>query len=290
VNQPLVTVIINTYNDASLIRNAIKSALNQTWLNLEILVYNNQSTDSTSETVNEFNDPRLQLIEASQHSNLSTARNLALKYANGEFVCFLDSDDTWERDKVRAQIQRMRDSKALFCCTNFWFSVGGAPRFPAFKGSSLEQGFQSIPFEIGYPAALSTIMFRRSELDETPFDESTHITGDYRLATGLARRGAWSLISEPLATIARRQSGESGSKIQMMVQELYDYSKKLRLEQNFVTSGYVANRALEIGLTRGSGEFLRSHLFRRMLSHPGFLLRIPSYFFFRMKQSRLVTR
>ena len=84
MRQPLVTVIINTYNDARIVINAIESAVSQSWQNMQILVYNNASTDDTSSIVRGLSDSRVELIDSREHCNLSTARNLALEFARGE--------------------------------------------------------------------------------------------------------------------------------------------------------------------------------------------------------------
>ena len=289
-NTPFVTVIINTYNDASFVLNAIESALSQSWHNMEILVYNNASSDNTSAIVRTIADSRIELIESKTHVNLSTARNLALEFARGEFVCFLDSDDIWHPKKIETQVDAMLQSKADFSFTNFRFFDEGHLRRPAFRNVDLDGILHSLPFEICYPAALSTIMFKKSALQGKPFDESTHITGDYRLVTRLARQGTWRMISDSLVTIARRSSGESATKVQMMVQELADYSRLLRFEGELSTSAYVAFRALEIGLYKGGKAFLTSGVFRQLALSARLWPWLPSYFFYRLKHSRHLTR
>ena len=290
VKRPLVTVIVNTFNDASLVVTAIESALSQSWRNLEVLVYNNASADNTSYLVRKISDPRVELIDAKNHTNLSTARNLALESARGEFVCFLDSDDTWHPEKVETQVRAMRQSNLDFCCSNFRFSDEGEVRPPTFVGQHLNRILHSIPFEICYPAALSTIMFKRSVLEGKPFDQSTHITGDYRLVTTLARQGDWKIIPKALVTITRRPSGQSATKVQMMVTELADYSMLLRLDGKTSSSAYVALRALEIGLHRGGRTFRRSRLFCQLSRDLRLLAWLPRYFIHRLRHSRLLTR
>jgi len=290
IRRPLVTIIINTYNDAPLLPSAIESALSQTWPNLQILVYNNASTDNTSSIVRKVGDSRVELIESKAHVNLSTARNLALAFARGELVCFLDSDDTWHPKKVEIQVDVMRKSNADLSFTNFRFRDANHLRPPTFRFANLDAIAHSLPLEISYPAALSTIMFKISALAGNPFYESTHITGDYRLVTSLARHCKWKMIPQSLVTIARRSSGESATKVQLMVQELAAYSNFLRTEGESSASAYVALRVLEIGLYRGRGKFVTSPLFRQLIFDPRLFPWLPSYLFYRLKHSILLTR
>ncbi len=91
---PKVSVIIPVYNTASYLKSAVGSILNQTLRDIEVLIVNDGSTDSSLEIIKEIQagDSRVQLFSQS-NSGQSAARNLALEYASGEFVYFMDSDD-----------------------------------------------------------------------------------------------------------------------------------------------------------------------------------------------------
>lgn len=91
--EPLVTVITVTYNSAKYVRDAIESVLNQTYKNIEYIIADDASTDSTWEIVNEYKDPRI--ISFRNEINLKEYpnRNKALGFAKGEYVVFIDGDD-----------------------------------------------------------------------------------------------------------------------------------------------------------------------------------------------------
>ena len=285
MGEPLVTVIINTYNDAYCVGQAVQSALDQTYKRLQILVYNNCSTDATNSVLLAFCDPRLEVIDAGHHTELSRARNLALASAEGDFICFLDSDDTWKPEKIETQVSAMRQSNLDFCFTNFHFSDSGVVGRPVFKGGNLDSLAHSLPLEASYPVALSTLIFRRGALDETPFDESTHITGDYRLVTGLARSHTWQMLAEPLVIITRRSEGESASKAELMVRELIDYSDILRERDVKPASSFVRLRALEIGAQKLRSDLNSRGILRLIMSKPYFLWYAIPYAYHRLHQT-----
>lgn len=93
--QPLVSVIINCYNGEKYLREAIDSVIAQTYTNWEIIFWDNQSTDSTAEIVKSYKDERIKYFYAPEHTPLGEARNLAMAKINGDFFCFLDTDDVW---------------------------------------------------------------------------------------------------------------------------------------------------------------------------------------------------
>ena len=86
-----VSIIIPCYNQGHFLRDAVQSALSQTWRPVEILVVNDGSTDCTSDVVATFGTA-VKLIEK-RNGGLSSARNAGLREATGNFVVFLDADD-----------------------------------------------------------------------------------------------------------------------------------------------------------------------------------------------------
>ena len=98
----LVSVIIPTYNRALLVGRAIESALAQTYEAIEVIVADDGSTDGTAAVAARYGSRVCFVRQA--NAGVSAARNLGLRYARGEFVAFLDSDDAWLPWKVAAQI------------------------------------------------------------------------------------------------------------------------------------------------------------------------------------------
>jgi glycosyltransferase involved in cell wall biosynthesis len=105
----LVSVIIPAYNRAECIERALKSALNQTYKHMEILIIDDASTDKTRDIVRDYQsrDSRIQLLCLSENRGAGAARNLGMQAARGEYVAFLDSDDEWLPDKLILQVERM---------------------------------------------------------------------------------------------------------------------------------------------------------------------------------------
>jgi glycosyltransferase involved in cell wall biosynthesis len=102
---PLVSVIIPAYNAEVHIRRTVSSVLNQTYRNIEILVVDDGSDDSTAEIVGSMarRDKRIQLLKQS-NLGVAAARNLAIKKSRGEFIAPLDADDIWYCRKLEKQV------------------------------------------------------------------------------------------------------------------------------------------------------------------------------------------
>lgn len=101
---PLVSVVLTTFNRSALVLPAIESVLGQTFRDLELIVVDDCSTDDTADVVQRVADPRLRIVRHETNLGLAAARNSGIHAARGRFVCFLDDDDEWRRDKLTAQL------------------------------------------------------------------------------------------------------------------------------------------------------------------------------------------
>lgn len=104
---PLVSVIIPGRNRAAVIGRAIRSALAQTYSNIEVIVVDDGSTDGTAVVAAGTGDKRVRIITLPP-SGVSAARNAGLQIAKGEYIAYLDSDNTWERSYLNSVIGRMK--------------------------------------------------------------------------------------------------------------------------------------------------------------------------------------
>ncbi len=108
--KPLVTVIIPTFNRASIVGRAIRSVLGQTYPNWELFVVDDASTDGTEREVRSYSDKRITYIRHRQNWRVSAARNTGIRCAQGEYVSFLDDDDEWLPEKLAKEVEVLRSS------------------------------------------------------------------------------------------------------------------------------------------------------------------------------------
>ena len=96
----LVSVIVNCHNGQRFLKDCLKSAINQTYKNWELIFWDNFSTDESKKILSRFKDKRIKYFKSKKFTSLYKARNLAIQNANGEFISFLDTDDMWQIDKL----------------------------------------------------------------------------------------------------------------------------------------------------------------------------------------------
>lgn len=126
MKSPLVSIIIPAYNAMETIQATLESCTKQTYSDLEILVIDDQSEDSTIDLIRQLSllDSRIVLFHNPQ-KGVQYARNLGLEHAQGEFIKFLDSDDLMDLDLIEKQVELLRDSPSSVVNSN-WAKFSGS--------------------------------------------------------------------------------------------------------------------------------------------------------------------
>ena len=200
--QPLVSVIINCFNGDKYLREALDSVIEQTYLNWEIIFWDNQSTDKSAEIFKSYQDKRLKYYLATSHTQiLYEARNYALKKTNGDFIAFLDVDDWWLPDKLEKQIPLFSDSEVGLVYGKLWYFFEQKNKKKIFKKKNLPTGMilEELLHEnvIGSP----TYVIRKKALENLKyhFNNDFHIIGDYDIYTRLAIKWKFNCVQVPIA-------------------------------------------------------------------------------------------
>jgi glycosyltransferase involved in cell wall biosynthesis len=110
MNNPLVSIIIPTYNRPKYLRRAIESTLKQTHNNIEVLVIDDYSNYNPLTLIEEFNDNRIKYYRNSFNQGSVYSRNRGLSICSGDYINFLDDDDEILPQKIELQLAKFRDS------------------------------------------------------------------------------------------------------------------------------------------------------------------------------------
>lgn len=110
---PSVSVIVPTYNRARTLKRAVNSILFQSYVDLEVIIVDDGSTDGTDELVKSFTDPRVRYVRLGGNSGACRARNAGLAVARGAYIAFQDSDDEWLAGKLERQMEAAKKAEAI---------------------------------------------------------------------------------------------------------------------------------------------------------------------------------
>ena len=117
----ILSVIIPYFNDAENIKEAVLSALGQTYKNIEIIIVDDENTINSKKILNKIKniDDKIKIIRNKKNLGVSAARNRGIKYAKGDLIAFLDSDDLWEKNKINLQLKFIKKYNADICYTSY---------------------------------------------------------------------------------------------------------------------------------------------------------------------------
>jgi glycosyltransferase involved in cell wall biosynthesis len=211
-----VSVIIPTYNRASFVTEAIDSVLSQTFLDYELIVVDDGSTDNTKDVLLPYGE-RIRYINQ-PNSGVGAARNAGVRCAIGEWLAFLDSDDIWLPEYLSCQMEQAKqDSRICAHMTNsIRFQTDGV-EIDAFQHAGIDhrKAFGSdaclvlerpLTFMIQrHLLHLPATIFRREAFIKAGlFNERVTITEDLEAIARMCLQGPFSLCNRPLVHIMRR--------------------------------------------------------------------------------------
>lgn len=209
---PLVSVIIPAFNAEQTIERAVRSGLAQSFADIEILVIDDASVDSTREIVEGLarEDKRVRLLRNDGNMGVANSRNRGFDEAKGEYAALLDADDEWLPEKLERQLAFIANAGCDICCTSYFLMDS--------EGRSLGKTV-FVPDDVSFNLMLrknvigaSTAVFKTGIVSElrmrSDFMHEDYVFWLEALKTGYTARG----LNEPLMRYCFSESGRSHDK------------------------------------------------------------------------------
>jgi glycosyltransferase involved in cell wall biosynthesis len=196
---PEVSVIIPTHQRCGLLRRTLRSVLAQEAVDMEVIVVDDGSTDSTAALVSNVPDPRVKLARHAQAKGVSAARNRGVTEATGQWIALLDDDDLWAPEKLARQLDAARGSGcewaysgAVAVSPSLQIVPGGRPPRP-------DELLRALPYRNIVPAGSSNVIVRKELLQRVgPFDPGLRHMADWDLWIRLGQAARPAVVDAPL--------------------------------------------------------------------------------------------
>ena len=192
-----ISVVIPSYNRKDFLKRSIDSAINQTKKPLEIIVVDDGSTDGTEAMIKSDYD-FVKFIKQ-KNKGVSAARNIGIKVSIGEWICFLDSDDEWKKDKLEKQINAMKSNPGykFFHSNEIWIKNGlrinQKKKHKKYGGDIFDKCLDMCRI------SPSSVMIGKTVFDEVGnFNEDLVVCEDYELWLRICDKYRVFFIDEPL--------------------------------------------------------------------------------------------
>jgi glycosyltransferase domain-containing protein len=270
---PVVTIIIATYNRASLISQAIESVLGQSLTDWELIIADDGSTDNTAEVLRkwEAKEPRIRYLQLPHAGRIAIVSNSALDAVRGKYIAILDDDDRWiDPDKLKKQVAFLEEHPEYVACAGGFKIVNqNDERIADIYKPESDQAMRKVAL-MANPIANSTAMFRGS-LNER-YDVSLQGFADWDFWLKLGLRG--SLYNFRELFLAYKMWGGGGSFVQQRANASCAVKIVRRYKNDYPGYGkaicfaraYLTYTFLPISLRRGMNTFLSS-LKKRIFVH-----------------------
>jgi glycosyltransferase involved in cell wall biosynthesis len=210
----LVSIIIPTHNRLTTLLRAVKSALNQTYQHIEVIIVDDASKISPENEIRKLQDPRIQFFRMERNVGAPVTRNFGIKQAKGEYVNFLDDDDLLLPRKIELQLEQFAKSKiknlgVVTCDVLYQRSDISGVKKNRKKGNIQRDLLRSYCV-----FGTETMLIKRKYL--LPFDNRLQSNQEYDLAIRLARQCSFDYVAEVLT-----------KKYQTEGQISFDFDKKI---------------------------------------------------------------
>ena len=229
-NQPLVSVIMNCHNGEKYLKQSILSVINQTYKNWEIIFWDNKSNDQSAKIVKSFKDKRIKYFKSNKFEKLYRTRNLAIKKSKGKYICFLDTDDLWNKNKLSSQINLIKKKNYKIIYTNFFIKNENTKKSYLSYKETLPKGYITQNLLDNYCIGILTIMIDRKIFQQNKFNERYDVIGDFDLFLKLSKKYEISAIQRPLATFRVHNKNFSSINLGLYLEELNFWLKKNRFK------------------------------------------------------------
>lgn len=175
---PLISVIIPCFNSEKYIEDTLKSVLNQSYQNFEIIVVDDESTDNSYQIVKQMalNDNRIKNYKITHSGRPSVPRNFGIEKAAGSLIAFLDSDDLWTKEKLKYQLKYLENNPDISFVYSMSITFGDVNLFSEryelfplpFRAARIKEDL----ILIGNTIPLSSVLIRKEVLEKAGgFDE-----------------------------------------------------------------------------------------------------------------------
>jgi glycosyltransferase involved in cell wall biosynthesis len=179
--KPKVTVVIAVYNGSSYVLQAIRSILNQSYKQFEIIIVNDNSTDNTKKIIKNIKSSKIKLINLNKNLGPYKCLDIGFKKARGKYIAILDSDDLAHRNRLSAQTKILDNETGTALVASWYTKIDQKNKIiEKVKMPPSDKGLFDISFPCNNLICNSSVMFRKRILKKIKyFDNNFFYSNDY---------------------------------------------------------------------------------------------------------------
>ena len=274
-----VSVIVNCHNGEQYLRECISSILNQKYRNLELIFFDNFSSDNSKKIITNINDNRIKYFFSNKKLSLYAARNEAVKVSSGEIIAFLDVDDWWDENYLSSRANVFDDESYDYYYSNVSIFYEKYKKYKKYKKffSNSRKIYNLLAKD--YFIIISGLMIRKEVFNKAGyFNSNLNIIGDFDFMMRISKKFNAHSINDTLIFYRYHENNYSKLNSEMFFNEYNEWYKNQikSKDQNFLDNIiYFENKLLSLEiknlLINKNKNF---YLFKKILRYPEFLKKI----------------
>ena len=211
---PLISVIMPAYNAEKYIQEAIDSILNQSYANLELLIFDDGSSDATRSIIDRYSDERIKKIFADKNGGVVAARNHCIDLAKGKYIALMDADDIASQDRFEKQLAPLEADACDVCGSAQWNLNQQTGALKPSKDRYADADLRAL-LSVYCTMCNSAVMLRAELMKHYKYDPTIPVSEDYYLWVQLAADGyRFTNLRERLVTYRQYPEQHSSTHIE----------------------------------------------------------------------------
>ena len=237
MKRPLVSVIINCHNGEQYLNQCIQSIINQTYKNLEIIFWDNNSADESLKIVSQFVDKRIKVFKTNKKLDLGTSRNKAIQKSSGDLITFLDVDDWYLPEKINLQVKIFEEKKDIGLVFTNYYHYNDISKKKKISNCQILNNNITQHLLDNYNIGILTVMIKRDLILKNQFNVNYNFIEDFDLIFRLSFKTKFYFIKLPTSYYRYHEKNLSKLKLNEFVNEFQKWINinniKLNLNLNF---------------------------------------------------------
>lgn len=220
-SKPLVSIIMNCHNGEKYLNESLNCIQSQTYKNWELIFFDNNSKDKSRIILKKYKDKRIKYHGSNKKLKLYDARNQAIKKSKGKYICFLDTDDLWTKNKIKYQVKFMEANKNYSMVYSNFYTLDQFKKKTYIQNKfRLPSGYITKKILKKYTVGILTVCIKKNIFNKNLFEKKYNIVGDFDFFVKISLQNKVGCIQKPLAYYRIHENNYSKKKIKNYIEEL----------------------------------------------------------------------